>query len=153
MNIRSSNRENDTILLSCGGDDDSRLIVWDSVERLILNEATYASNSSKSGIYNLNLITFDDLNKSNISRNKKKQGTLDNYLSAINAAAPQLALNQIPVSKKVTSQIGNQVNGSTTANGTNGTGTAIMQPGVGLVNPSAVMDDDFNRSTCSRSNN
>lgn len=58
--MRSSNKAEDRLLFSGGADDDVRLIVWDYLDRVKVNEAMNFFNDYRGSIYNLNIIRFDD---------------------------------------------------------------------------------------------
>lgn len=58
--VRSSNKAEDRLLFSGGADDDVRLIVWDYLDRVKVNEAMNFFNDYRGSIYNLNIIRFDD---------------------------------------------------------------------------------------------
>lgn len=61
MSIKNSNRLNDRLIISCGGDDeDSRMVIWEALERIIISETQQMQKDYRARIYNTNIIYFSD---------------------------------------------------------------------------------------------
>ena len=58
MCIKSSNSVGDNLIVSCGNEDDSRIIIWDIGAREIVHEL---KTSEKTAFYYLNLIVLDNV--------------------------------------------------------------------------------------------
>jgi len=56
MSIASTNTVGDNLIVSCGNEDDSRIVIWDVLYREIVHEI---KSEQKIAFYNLNLIVFD----------------------------------------------------------------------------------------------
>jgi WD40 repeat protein len=67
MNVKSSNNIGDNLLVSCGNQDDGRIIIWDIENRESVTEVVNFNTNDelksmgKGTFYYLNLIVLDDV--------------------------------------------------------------------------------------------
>lgn len=72
MNVKSSNNIGDNLVVSCGNQDDGRIIIWDIENRESIGEAVNFNTDDelkklgKGVFYYLNIIVLDDVSTPNI---------------------------------------------------------------------------------------
>ena len=60
MTMKSSNRYDDLVLVTCGGEDNGKIRVWHILERATINEIGSIHEDYRQAAYNLNMIYFND---------------------------------------------------------------------------------------------